>query len=63
MPSEDPRLPSDTYESLLRRDHTSGLGLQTGEVAFYPRLRRSKSALMIAGAIIIAGVMITGVLS
>jgi len=63
MPSEDPRLPSETYESLLRRDHTKGLGLQAGEVASYPRLRRSKAPLVIAGAIIITGVMIAGALS
>lgn len=36
MPSERPNMPSETYEKMLRRGASRGLGLQAGEVAWYP---------------------------
>lgn len=36
MPSERPNMPGETYRALLRRGESRGLGLQAGEVAWYP---------------------------
>ena len=36
MPSETPRMPGENYRSLLRHGESRGLGLQAGEVAWYP---------------------------
>jgi len=34
MPSELPRMPGETYQSMLRHGSAKGLGLQAGEVAW-----------------------------
>jgi len=39
MPSETPYMPSETYTSLLKHGASKDLGLQAGEVAFYPNPR------------------------
>ena len=36
MPSERPRMPGQTHASMLRHGASKGLGLQAGEVAWYP---------------------------
>jgi len=36
MPSEHPRMPGQTHASMLRHGASKGLGLQAGEVAWYP---------------------------
>lgn len=54
MPSELPRLPKDTHESLLRRHHAPGCMLQAGEVAVYRRRRREGWGFVIFGAVTIA---------
>ena len=36
MPSEAPRMPGQTHKSMLNRGSSKGLGLQAGEVAWYP---------------------------
>jgi hypothetical protein len=35
MPSETPRMPSETHRSLLERGSSTNLGLFAGEVAYY----------------------------
>ena len=39
MPSETPYMPGETYRSLLKHGSSKGLGLQAGEVAWYPNPR------------------------
>ena len=36
MPSEHPKMPGETHKSLLGHGSSKGLGLQAGEVAWYP---------------------------
>jgi len=36
MPSERPNMPGQTHASMLRHGASKGLGLQSGEVAWYP---------------------------
>ena len=36
MPSEVPRMPGQTHKSMLNHGASKGLGLQAGEVAWYP---------------------------
>lgn len=36
MPSETPRMPGQTFKSMLNRGASKGLGLQAGEIAWYP---------------------------
>ena len=68
MPSEQPQNPSETYESLLRHGASKGLGLQAGEVAWYPnksdldaRLVRYGKRLGLAGLAMILVATIIGI--
>lgn len=36
MPSETPKMPGENHRTLLRFGESRGLGLQAGEVAWYP---------------------------
>ena len=53
MPSELPKMPTETYESLLRRNHSPGLSLQANEVAWFPtdrRQHRARNAFLLVAA-------------
>lgn len=43
MPSERPKMPTETYEALLRRHHAPGLSLQAGEVAVMSYRRKNQT--------------------
>ena len=66
MPSETAKMPGETHSSLLRHGASRGLGLQAGEVAWYPnktdldaRLKRYGKRLGIIGlAMIVLGTII-----
>ena len=60
MPSEQPRLPLETHESLLRHYHAPGCMLQAGEVAMYPR-HRPRLGVPISAILIGVGVIIAKV--
>jgi len=47
MPSETPRLPQETYQKMLRRGASGGLGLQAGDVAEFPRRKNAIAAAII----------------
>jgi hypothetical protein len=61
MPSEQPRLPLETHESLLRHYHAPGFRLQAGEVAMYPR-NRPRLSIPISAILIVAGIIIAKVM-
>jgi len=43
MPSERPRMPGETYKSMLSHGSAKGLGLQAGEVAWYPKINKKRA--------------------
>ena len=55
MPLEDPRLPTQTYESMLRQGESSNMGLLAGEVAFIGKGR--KSSYLWAAAVIVSMIL------
>jgi hypothetical protein len=61
MPTESPRMPGETYKSMLRRGESRGLRLQAGEVAWYPKPTKkfpyravAAGLIMLISAIVIA---------
>ena len=52
MPLEDPRLPTQTYQSMLRQGESQNMGLLAGEVAFIGK--RRKSSYLWAAAVIVS---------
>jgi hypothetical protein len=53
MPTESPKMPDETYESMLRRGESRGLGLQAGEVAWYPKPTKKFPYRAIAAGLIV----------
>lgn len=46
MPSEIPKMPHDTHQSMLGRGETPGLRLQANEVAWYPNRNDPKTRMI-----------------
>jgi hypothetical protein len=67
MPSEIPHMPKETHRSMLRYGESRGLGLQAGEVAWYPNRNdlnaRSIRYIKRAGIITIAIIVLSSLIA
>lgn len=61
MPSERPRMPSETYESMLRAGHSKGLGLQAYEVAAFSKKNYIGKILVVCLTIVTVIMMTIGI--
>lgn len=46
MPTEQPHMPNETYESMLRRGASKGLGVQAFEVAYVSKKSKAMTVLV-----------------
>lgn len=70
MPSELPRMPGETHQTLIRFGETPGLGLRAGEVAWYPnkndldaRLKRYGTRLGIVALVGMVALSVLGIVN